>query len=94
MNPMVHYPLHMSPSLFAIVSQANPVNLSPYFVKLTETDIHVLTSLAESRRWCVPVSSSPSWCSWSYLMAYSKATLKATAIKLLLVVDYFEEEMH
>jgi len=46
------------------------VMLSPN--KLTSTQI---------RSWCVPFSSYPSWFSWTFLMAYSKARFKSNGIK-------------
>jgi hypothetical protein len=47
-----------------------------------------LTASAQAGGWCVPFSSS--LFSWTFVMVYSKANLKAVVIKHLLVSDYSE----
>ena len=42
---------------------------------------NILTSLAQTRSWCVPFNFKPSWYTWTLLMAYCRAKLKSNSDK-------------
>ena len=91
----IFWSLDMNMYLVLSAFTSSPITLvatikgSAFFFTVCTLPQNILTSLAQTRSRRVPFNFKPSWFTWTLLMMYSKANLKAMVIVHLLVSNHF-----